>query len=80
MLSLLLAPALAAEIGAGFYVADLSSPAVEVIAPQVAPGLRLRFRGSARWAAEAAFSFGAFGDPRIELLRFLGDTNGTVVP
>jgi hypothetical protein len=77
---LLVSLAAAAEIGAGAYFCDLSALEAGVLGPSTAPGLRLRFRWSPRWAAEASFGFGAFADPRLELLRFLGDADAAVVP
>jgi outer membrane protein OmpA-like peptidoglycan-associated protein len=55
----------ATEVGVGGYV-----------------GVRLRFRWTHDWAVEAGFGVGTDGytDPRLELLRFVGDPSSLVEP
>ncbi|MFZ5480192.1 MAG: OmpA family protein [Myxococcota bacterium] len=84
MITLLLATAPAAhalELGVGGYVGHLATPQDSPVDPSFAYGGRARLRWSDAWGVEASLGTadGAL-DPRLELLRFLGDPTGDVVP
>ncbi len=75
-------PAYSAEVGVGGYVGVLAPVGKDGFDPFSMGGVRLRYRPSNMWGAEASFGIGTDGytDPRLEVLRFLGDGGARVQP
>ena len=83
MLALGVSPAGATEVGVGGYIGVLGPVGKEAaLDPFSMGGVRLRYRPSNTWGAEASFGIGTDGysDPRLEVLHFLGDGTSKVQP
>lgn len=73
-------PVSAAEVGVGVYAGALAPVASDGHEPFGLGGVRLRYRWNEDWAVEGDFGIGrgGYNDPRLELLRFVGDPSRSV--